>query len=53
MSNMEMLKSLRETTGAGMSDCKKALDESNWDMEKAIDIVKTKGCQVAIVGNAG
>ena len=32
-----MVKELRETSGAGMLDCKKALVEANGDMEKAID----------------
>ena len=31
------VKDLRERTGAGMLDCKKALQETNGDMEKAID----------------
>lgn len=34
---------LRELTGAGMTDCKKALDESNGDVEKAIDYLRKKG----------
>lgn len=34
---------LRAQTGCGMMDCKKALDESNGDMEKAVDILRTKG----------
>ncbi|MBN6185799.1 elongation factor Ts [Aneurinibacillus sp. BA2021] len=38
-----MVKELREKTGAGMMDCKKALQESNGDMEKAIDILREKG----------
>lgn len=33
----QMVKELREKTGAGMMDCKKALTETNGDMEKAID----------------
>ena len=32
-----MVKDLREKTGAGMMDCKKALVETNGDMDKAID----------------
>jgi len=39
----EAVKELREKTGAGMMDCKKALVECNGDMEKAIDFLKTKG----------
>lgn len=37
------IKELRETTGAGMMDCKKALTENNGDMEAAIDWLRTKG----------
>ena len=38
-----MIKDLRERTGAGMADCKKALVESDADVEKAIDYLRTKG----------
>lgn len=38
-----MVKELRERTGAGMMDCKKALVECDGDMEKAIDELRTKG----------
>jgi elongation factor Ts len=38
-----MIKDLRERTGAGMSDCKKALQETDADMEKAIDYLRKKG----------
>ncbi len=37
------VKELREKTGAGMLDCKKALEETNGDMEKAIDWLREKG----------
>ena len=37
------VKSLRERTGAGMMDCKKALDEANGDMEVAVDSLRAKG----------
>jgi elongation factor Ts len=37
------VKELREKTGAGMMDCKSALDESNGDVEKAIEILRKKG----------
>ena len=37
------VKELRERTGAGMMDCKKALTESNGDVDKAIDYLRTKG----------
>jgi elongation factor Ts len=38
-----MIKDLRERTGAGMSDCKKALVETEADVEKAIDYLRKKG----------
>ena len=38
---------LRQQTGAGMMDCKKALVESNGDFEKAIDVLRKKGQKVA------
>ena len=39
----QMVKELRERTGAGMLDCKKALEENNGDIEKAIDYLREKG----------
>jgi elongation factor Ts len=39
----QMVKELREKTGAGMMDCKKALTEVDGDMEKAIDFLREKG----------
>ena len=39
----QMIKDLRERTGAGMADCKKALTEVGGDMDKAIDYLRTKG----------
>ncbi len=38
-----MIKDLRERTGSGMSDCKKALVENGGDVEKAIEFLRTKG----------
>lgn len=38
-----MVKELREQSGAGMMDCKKALNETNGDMEAAVDWLRTKG----------
>ncbi|MFQ7335852.1 MAG: hypothetical protein ACLROW_03150 [Roseburia faecis] len=35
-----MVKELREMTGAGMMDCKKALTETNGDMDAAVDVLK-------------
>ncbi|KAK0358802.1 hypothetical protein LTR94_033899, partial [Friedmanniomyces endolithicus] len=37
------VKELRERSGAGMMDCKKALSENNGDMEAAVDWLRTKG----------
>lgn len=42
-----MVKELREKSGAGMMDCKKALTENNADMEAAIDWLRTKGLAAA------
>ena len=39
----QMVKDLREKTGAGMMDCKMALQETNGDMEAAVDWLRTKG----------
>lgn len=39
----KMVKELREVSGAGMMDCKKALKETDGDMDKAIDYLRTKG----------
>ena len=43
----EQVKVLRDKTGAGMMDCKKALAESNGNMEKAIDYLRKKGAATA------
>jgi len=43
----EMVKELRERTGAGMMECKKALTEANGDMEKAIEILRERGLAAA------
>ncbi len=43
----EAVKALREKTGAGMMDCKKALQESNGDFDKAIDYLRKKGASIA------
>lgn len=39
----KMVKELREKTGAGMMDCKKALQETDGDMDKAVDFLREKG----------
>ena len=67
MISASLVKELREKTGAGMLDCKKALEENNGDMEKAIDWLREKGiakaakkesriaaeglCQIKVEGN--
>jgi len=42
-----MVKQLRDKTGSGMMDCKKALTENDGDMEKAIDFLRKKGLATA------
>ena len=42
-----MVKELRETTGAGMMDCKKALTHTEGDMAKAVDYLREKGLAAA------
>ena len=37
------VQALREKTGAGMMDCKKALTETDGDMDKAVDVLREKG----------
>lgn len=43
----QMVKELRDATGAGMMDCKKALTESEGDMEKAMEVLRQKGISSA------
>jgi elongation factor Ts len=43
-----MVKDLRDKTNAGMMDCKKALQETNGDMEKALDFLRQKGLAKAL-----
>jgi len=47
MSNTDLIKELRALTQAGMKDCKEALEEAGWDLQKAVDIVKVKGLNIA------
>lgn len=42
-----IVKELREKSGAGMMDCKKALQESDGDMEKAVELLRKKGIAAA------
>lgn len=43
----KVVKSLREKTGAGMMDCKKALQEAEGNLEKAVDLLREKGLSAA------
>jgi elongation factor Ts len=43
----EMIKQLREATGAGILDCRKALENANGDYQKAIDFLREKGLATA------
>ena len=43
----QMVKELRDRTAAGMMDCKKALQETDGDLEKAIDVLRKKGLSQA------
>ncbi|WP_068496354.1 translation elongation factor Ts [Paenibacillus kribbensis] len=45
--NASAVKELREKTGAGMLDCKKALEEANGDLTKAIEVLREKGLAAA------
>ncbi len=45
--SLELVQQLRERTGLGMMDCKKALEESAGDVEKAIELLRKKGAAVA------
>lgn len=47
MTNTDMIKELRALTQAGMKDCKEALEETGWDLQKAVDVIKTKGLNIA------
>lgn len=51
MSKIELVKKLREMTSAGMMDCKKALEECNDDLDKAIDWLREKGVSKAVKKN--
>ena len=45
--SMELIQQLRERTGVGILDCKKALQETGGDIEKAIELLRKKGAAVA------
>lgn len=44
---MDLIQQLRDRTGLGMMDCKKALTEANGDIDKAIELLRKKGAAVA------
>lgn len=45
--SVEQIKKLRELTGAGMADCKKALEETGGDLQKAVEYLRKKGAAAA------
>ena len=47
MSDLEKIKKLRQSTGAGFKDCSSAIKESNGDLEKASEILRVKGISKA------
>ena len=47
----QLVKQLREMTGAGFLECKKALAEAGGDIQKAVDVLKTRG--LASAGEEG
>lgn len=47
MIDISQVKKLRESTGAGMMDCKKALEGTNNDIDKAVEILRKKGEKIA------
>lgn len=49
MDQVDMVVELRDETGVGMAQCKKALEQSDWDMDRAIEYLKknrNKGCLI-------
>ena len=47
MSNLDKIKQLRQSTGAGFKDCNTAINESNGDLNKAVEILRIKGISKA------
>jgi len=47
MSQMELIKKLREATGAGVMDVKKALEDAGWNEEKAVQLLRERGAMKA------
>lgn len=52
MNKSELIRELRELTQAGMKDCNDALQEAGMDLQKAVDIIKTKGKNI-VSGRSG
>jgi len=44
----DAIKELREATGCGIMDCKRALDEAKGDMKKAKELLRERGLQMAL-----
>ena len=47
MSDIDKIKKLRQSTGAGFKDCNAALEEANGDLEKAVEVLRVKGISKA------
>ena len=47
MSDIEKIKQLRQSTGAGFKDCNAAIQESGGDLDKAVEILRIKGISKA------
>tara|TARA_B100001939_G_scaffold275159_1_gene243208 strand:+ start:187 stop:1038 length:852 start_codon:yes stop_codon:yes gene_type:complete len=47
MSDIDKIKKLRQSTGAGFKDCNAALEEANGDIEKAVEVLRVKGISKA------
>jgi len=47
MSDIEKIKKLRQSTGAGFKDCNAAIEEANGDLDKAVEILRVKGISKA------
>ena len=47
MSDIEKIKQLRQSTGAGFKDCSAAIEESGGDLDKAVEILRVKGISKA------
>ena len=47
MSDIEKIKKLRQSTGAGFKDCNSAILEASGDLEKAVEILRVKGISKA------